>query len=173
VRDRENTLFSAFSGPLLCSSFSPPRLFRKMQSKPKKKKPPDPALSVTCLHSTICIPLCLSCAVTVGFHLPCSGLRLHCSALGIYPEWASFQWPIRLLRARSLGLFSPEFSVVCGDLVSYGCRRPSNSAIVQRVRSRGSRSGFIESLNHGRLSRSVSIASFYSFPRNAQVVRPS
>uniref|UniRef100_A0A7C9D6H5 Uncharacterized protein n=1 Tax=Opuntia streptacantha TaxID=393608 RepID=A0A7C9D6H5_OPUST len=139
-----------------------------MQSKPKKKKPPDPALSVTCLHSTSCIPLCLSCAVTVGFHLPWSVLRLHCSALGIYPQWASFQWTIQLLRARSLGLFSPEFSVVCGDLVSYGCRRPSTSAIVQRVCSRGSRSGFIESLNHGRLSRSVSIASLYSFPRNAQ-----
>ena len=208
-------MVSAHPASLLCFPY---RSFfsSKMQATPKKKKPPDPALSVPITQSMICFPLCLSCAVSVGLHLLCSVLS--CSALVIYSNLARSQWPIQVLPARSppwvpfcfhpscertsllsditvasvfvdllyqleedcsselqpwrvlsLGLSSPEISVVCGDLARYGCRRASVSAIVQIDHSRGPRSGILESLAHEGLTRSVSIASICSFPRKAQV----
>jgi len=178
VRARETTLVSALPASLLCSPYRS-FLSSKMQAMPKKKKPPDPALSVPSTQSMICFPLCLSCAVSDGLHLRWSVWS--CSALVTYSKLARSQWPIQVLPARSPPwaplCFHPSCGrtsllsniTVCGDLARYGCRRASDSAIVQIVHSRGPRSGIIESLAHERLTRSVSIASICHFPRQAQV----
>jgi len=90
----------------------------------------------------------------------------------LLPEWLvlTVSSPFRLLvfrsevrpwRLLSHGLSSPESSVVCGGLVSYGCRRFSLPSIVPIVRSRGSRSAFLEIFAQGWQIRSL--ASFTGF----------
>ena len=84
---------------LPCFLFSPSILSSKMNSKPKKKKPPVLALPVTIMHSMICFPLCSSWSDNFRLNLPCS--TLGCSALGRYSIFASCQWPTQTLRTRS------------------------------------------------------------------------
>jgi len=140
-REREpfcSLAFPALLQPLFHSS--------QMNSMPKRKKPPDPALAVKIISSMLCFPLCSNCPENYGSHLPCSAMGR--SVLGRYSTIVRFPWLIKSLKPRSFPS-SPASPAVCDDLARDGCRRQSALVIVAIARARGSRSALLKMFAQG------------------------